>query len=346
MDDQRVIERCAVACLAVCALLAAGPVFAADEGDKADESSEQVTSIEDLSPEKRKELANLVKKAQSTYQSGNFKQSVEVLKKAYDILPRAAFVYRMGLAYENSGKLKKAVEKYKRFLDEKPDTDKRGQVERKIAQLEKQIREQSTATVSIQTTPADATVSVGVEGEESERGETPLEVDVSPGESRIVIRKEGYESVEKNLNFEAGETYNLAISLSKSAPTEKAAAGGGDFPTVPVVLTGVGGASLIAGSIFAIQGANARSELKEVRSNSRDHSRSRAKSLASKNNTMQALTIGAGVVAAGSLGTAAVLWLTGDGERQSAGRRTEAPLGVAVAPRRGGGAAVTVSGRF
>jgi hypothetical protein len=75
------------------------------------------------------------------------------------------------------------------------------------------------ATLAIRVQPGDASVIVDGErwqGSGSER----LEIQVSPGEHRIEVQKDGYQSFTSTVRVRPGETNTLNVSLSRSGDQE------------------------------------------------------------------------------------------------------------------------------
>lgn len=115
----------------------------ADEGSsEGEESAQSVDSIEDLPTERKKKLLKLVQSARKDYANGQFEKVVSQMKKAYEIYPDPEFLFRIALSHERTGNKQEAVKYYEKYLEEKPDTQKRGRVQRSLGQLREAIREE------------------------------------------------------------------------------------------------------------------------------------------------------------------------------------------------------------
>ena len=107
----------------------------AESGEQAAESNERPT-METISAEQKEDFVRFVEAGKEAYSNGEFEEAVPFFKKAHDIVPRPELHYRIALSYERAGKSDRAVSHYRTFLEEKPDTEKRGQVEATIERLE------------------------------------------------------------------------------------------------------------------------------------------------------------------------------------------------------------------
>ena len=207
------------------------------------------TSISDLSESERQKMQEFLKAGKEEYEKGNFESAIPFLKKAHEIYPNPAFHYRIGLAYERSGHPAEALEYYRRFLKQAPETDKRGQVEKTIARLEEQVAEQSRATIRIESSPAGAEVSIG-DGSNKTRGTTPMQMHVEPGELKLVVEKAGRQSVSELVEVEAGKSYQYSYTLppieEPNFPPEKA----GEIRPLTVAFLGAGVALPVGALIF------------------------------------------------------------------------------------------------
>jgi tetratricopeptide (TPR) repeat protein len=73
------------------------------------------------------------------YTAGDFDKAIELWKEAYELKDDPIFLYNIAQAYRQKGDSAKAVFYYKGYLRELPDAKNRGEVEEKVAELQKQI---------------------------------------------------------------------------------------------------------------------------------------------------------------------------------------------------------------
>ena len=305
------------------ALVVPSTLLAQESSPSPEEAKEQLTA------EQKENFVEFVKAGKEAYSRGEFEKAVPFFEHAYSLVPRPALHYRIALCHERSGHPKKALEFYRKFLDAKPESSKRGQVEKTISRLEKQLRKASVATVSIATDPAGAEVYVRTDDaehrEEEARGDTPLELELSPGRVEVTFEKEGYKPLTKTVEVAAGEKYNLSYGLTEIEQTEPSAKTStppsepAPAPqakrsnALPIVAAIIGGVGAIGGGTLYGIGTHCGS-------NTRSCSRG----------LFNAAALGSyigGAVGVAGLGTATIVWLTRSGET-TAHSRTEPRLKI------------------
>ena len=77
------------------------------------------------------------------YDAGRFEKSVQLLRRAYQLDPAPVLLYNLARAYESMGAPEQAADNYKRFLQEEPNAQDRGAIEKRIEILEAQVRERA-----------------------------------------------------------------------------------------------------------------------------------------------------------------------------------------------------------
>lgn len=304
------------------------------------EATEQQESSEPTAKQKE-QFAEFVEAGKEAYTAGNFEKAIPFFEQAYEVIPRPELKYRIALSYERSGQPEKALKYYREFLEEKPDTEKRGAVEQTISDLEEELEGENQATVRVESSPSGARVFVHPADEEGQadepRGETPLEVSVSGGkELRISLEKEGYRAENRVVGARAGETLTYSFDLEE-VPTDTS-----DRPRSQRTDGGMGGgavAALIVGSVGVVGGGTfygIGQHCSQVSGRKKNCSRGLY------NGSVISSYVGGGLGVAG-LGTAAVLWMTGgDESNRRASVDGDAPrLRLFISPQ-----SVGLSGRF
>lgn len=288
-------------------LLAVGqPASAQDGGAEASEK-------ESLTQEEKKKLLEFVKAGREEYNAGNFEEAVPLFEQAYEISKKPELHYRIALSHENAGNPKKAVEYYEKFLEARPETDKRGKIEATLERLKKRVESESKAILEIESTPSRAKVFLG--DADQPEGTTPLEVRTQPGDVRIRLAKEGRSEVTETVDVEAGNDYNYSYSLPPSNGGSGGGGGGGGLGT-PAIVAGIVGitGAVVGGTFYGIAlycDDNRDACTRELFFSS-----------------LTASWIGAGIGLAG-LSTATVLALTGNGGGDESARR----LDLRITPR-------------
>lgn len=89
----------------------------------------------------RKRALELFKESKQLYQEGRFRDAIERLEQAYALAPEPVLLYNLGRAFESSGELERAIDAYRRYLDEEPNAPDRGAISARIDTLERQLKE-------------------------------------------------------------------------------------------------------------------------------------------------------------------------------------------------------------
>ena len=301
-------------------------------------TGEESTTAErrsELTAQQKEDFAKFVQAAQDAYQEGEFDRAIPFLERAHEIIPKPALHFRIALCYERSDQPRKALEYYRKFLEEKPDSSRRGAVEETISQLEARLEKASKATVEVVTNPSGVKVSVrrleagGERGEEA-RGRTPLTMQTVGGKLEITLQKEGYRTLTRTVEATAGERQSFSFRLQEATP--HAAPSSSRRPRgAAVALLVVGGIGVVGGGALYGVGLHCRGVSAAQKNCSRGLF----------NASVYGSYVAGGVGLAG-LGTAALLWLTGDRKaKASQSDATAVPIRAVVSP---GG--VGIVGRF
>ncbi len=139
------------------------------------------------------------------YDTGQYKEAIDEFEKAYRLDPKPLLLYNIAQAYEKIGKLNKAVEYLKQFLEKDTKKTDTASVKNKIANLEARIRKTGIAVTSSED-GADVFVDDVKVGVTPVSGVIPLE----EGMHRIRVAKEGFKDF----------TMNTGISLGYAVPVD------------------------------------------------------------------------------------------------------------------------------
>lgn len=307
---------------AVAGSLALASLPLAAQSDSSGESSDSSESkdvstdpserdLSDLTKREKQKFLTHLESGEEAYSGGEFEKAIPFFENAFEIYPDPRILAKIALSYERSGEPRKAIEYYERFLEEAPDSEKRGQVERTLESL----RDQVQVRVRVESDPSRADVYFGnAEGEP--RGETPLDVSLPSKKDRteVFVKKQGYETARQSVELEEGTEKELAFTLVESSGGRGK---GGGSNTGAIVMTSVGGASALAAGTFGVLYGRADSEFQDLRDRTRGSAddpatRQEVEDAAQRSNLYQGLLWGTGGLAVASLGTATVLWLTGN----------------------------------
>jgi tetratricopeptide (TPR) repeat protein len=79
----------------------------------------------------------------TAYEAGRFQEAVDLLLRAYEITPKPVLLFNLARAYEGLGQWAKAVDAYEAYLKAEPKAADQGSIERRIAQLRKDLADRA-----------------------------------------------------------------------------------------------------------------------------------------------------------------------------------------------------------
>jgi len=85
------------------------------------------------------EALKLFEQSAGLYREGKFAEAADLLERAYGMHKEPVLLYNLARAYDGLGENQKAVDAYKRYLEQVPDAKDRGAIERRVDTLEKQL---------------------------------------------------------------------------------------------------------------------------------------------------------------------------------------------------------------
>jgi hypothetical protein len=110
----------------------------------------------ELTPSQKAEMKSLYERATRAYDVGKYAEAIEEYQKAYEIGGDPPMLYNIAQAYRLNDQPGEAVRFYRRYLQRAPQARNREDVERKIAELEKQIEERRKQQAAVTPPPAPA----------------------------------------------------------------------------------------------------------------------------------------------------------------------------------------------
>lgn len=280
-------------------------------------------SYKDLPKSEKRRLAGLIEEGLAAYDRGEFERALQHFRDAYDIYAHPDLLYRLGLAYEKLDEVEEAIRHYRMFLEEVPDAKERGRIEATVRRLEKRLASEASQ-VRIKTNPAGATVFINDEIN-GPAGTTPIELPVSSGNYKIILKKEGHQTIEDVVDVPKGQTLVLNYALTSTAPTPSDGDDGIDVPVGPVVVAGVGLISLGSSLYFYGKYTEKRDQFEEyeaLKGTGQDRPDDYDEVLDDRNFYQGATWVSAGV-GLGALTAATVWWLAGSGQSEADAPRAD-----------------------
>jgi hypothetical protein len=205
--------------------------------------------------------------ATALFKLGDFTMAEAKYKEAYDLEKDPRLVFDMAVCERGLHHYARMAALLRRFKDEAAaniSDEDRGKVDDALAAIPKYIGQ---VTVSVD----GAGASVTVDGEAA--GVTPLAAPVSldPGKHTVVVRKEGYVTVERPISVAAGESTTLTIGLlaqgspqgsgkapaatgvaAEPSPAPQEGAGGLGWRVLTLGGAGLAGVGVVVGTITGV----------------------------------------------------------------------------------------------
>ena len=180
----------------------------------------------------RKKAQKIFKKGQALFEEGQYAEAGVEFLGAYQLDPHPAIMYNVGRAYEEQGKLIKAIQYYRVALGLKPSEAVADELNRKIAELELVLRADGVdvlnletaqwvpkGRVTVQSDPTGAEVIINGQS----AGKTPIKERVLPqGNYTFIVRRAGHRSEERAVTVVGGKHYMLNPRLRKGSEQEPA----------------------------------------------------------------------------------------------------------------------------
>jgi tetratricopeptide (TPR) repeat protein len=270
----------------------------------------QTRNFDELSETEKQDLANLINSGKSAYNEGEFEKSLDFFGRAYGLYPHPDILYRMGLCYERLGEDASAIRYYRQFLQEVPDAPERPRIEKTIEVIENRV---ARSSIQINTVPEGAIVYID-DIANGPAGLTPTSLPIKPGDYRIIVKRDGFQSIEELVTVSAGGTVQLRYQLVREDlavdPAPVASSNPDVLPTVGLMMLGVG-STIAALSFFASYSADV-DELKRYddlrRINPQNITRTQYEDTKSSRNLNLGLSIGFTTVAVGAFVWSYLRW--------------------------------------
>jgi tetratricopeptide (TPR) repeat protein len=197
------------------ALVFAGTPALAQKKDK-DKSSKEAKGGKKKSKKDKKKAEELHGQAVSFYKEGNYEEALKFFAMADELEPNPVTAFNIARCYDKLEKYADAYEYYKKYV-ESGDTARLEDAQEALERIESE-----PVRLVIEFSPRGS--EVFLDGEPIEADASPADVKVKPGQHTIFIRKEGFESVEKEVEIVPGSEGYVEAELFKS---KKGGDGGG-----------------------------------------------------------------------------------------------------------------------
>lgn len=149
----------------------------------------------------------------SLYQNGEFDRAVVAFERANEQGAPAPNLYNLARSYQQSGRLRRAIEVFDRYLAAPNIPEER--LER--ARVHRDETMGQLARVEVQTVPPGA--SVVVEGQENVGGQSPIVITLDPGSYRVEASLPEHELAGTSVSLIAGAHQVVTLTLEPRQPT-------------------------------------------------------------------------------------------------------------------------------
>lgn len=121
--------------LALIAILVTPHSAGAQEAVQADANADAIND----------EARNLFEAGAAAFSEGRFQDALTYWQGSYGLSHRPELLHNIGIAHDRLGQREEAIEKYRAFLEQRPEADNRDYVERRIVQLDEQAERAPSA---------------------------------------------------------------------------------------------------------------------------------------------------------------------------------------------------------
>jgi tetratricopeptide (TPR) repeat protein len=180
--------------------------------------------------------------------------AIGYFRRAAALVPSAKLTYNIGLAYEEMGDSGRALGEYRDYLRQEPAGERRRDVEKRIATLERRLAATGLQHLSITSDPPGATVRIGGRAV----GVTPWAGELAPGPHEVELTLSGHGPQRALVTLAADHSSELALELTPEHERARGLDTRPESQVSPLAWTflGVGAAALTGGIAFELSRAS------------------------------------------------------------------------------------------
>jgi tetratricopeptide (TPR) repeat protein len=163
----------------------------------------------DPTVEKREKAEKLFADASLAYKLQKYEEALEGFQGAYVLTSEPSLLFNIAQCYRQLFRLAEAKTAFQSFIRDDPQNPLRANAEERLKELDAEIfrlSQKGKAQISTQQEPTQ----VFFDGEP--KGDSPLSLtELTPGEHKITVKKEGFIDFEVVANIKPGEVYELKV---------------------------------------------------------------------------------------------------------------------------------------
>jgi len=89
--------------------------------------------------DRRRRALMLLDESSTLYEQGRFREAADMLRRAHELFPEPSLLHNLGRALESAGDEEGALDAYARYLEAEPASERRPQIEARMATLEREL---------------------------------------------------------------------------------------------------------------------------------------------------------------------------------------------------------------
>ena len=162
----------------------------------------------------------LFEKGVAAYSGGKYYEAIEIFIETDRLYPNPQIAYNIAKAYDQLGSRSGSLRYYRDYLGRSPEATDRGEIEKRIRELEASLAEEGVQLLSVVSDPPDALVLL----DERPVGLTPWTGLTWPGKHKLELRRPDYETDAFVTEVEAHRSSEVKVVLHASEATNAAKA--------------------------------------------------------------------------------------------------------------------------
>ena len=217
------------------------------------------TCVEKLSESEKDTFNVFLSAGRNAFEQKRYDKALMSFEQAYYICPIPKLLFLIGECHEKLNHASEAIEYYRKFLDEKADTDKREEIEARIARLETL----GETMLTIKTLPEGAKVLIDGQFQ----GISPQTIVVAREQIELAVELQGHEPIVQKIELDAGVQKELFFTLRPTQDVEvvePSRAGLSPLQRTGVAFWIVGGVAVVGGGTLASVGLVQRRDLEAI----------------------------------------------------------------------------------
>jgi hypothetical protein len=184
----------------------------------------------------------------SAYQEHRYREAIDELSCANQLLRSPAFSYNIAVTYEAMGDVPSALRWYRDHAREGGAEVDTPTLRAKLAELEAKLQSRGIQQVTVLSDPSGAILSI----DDQPSGLTPFDVELKPGRHRYRLTSTGHEATEGSFDLRADRALDVRVTLTATATAQSAAEKPTAPPTPPPSPSGLPPAADAPGTFAAI----------------------------------------------------------------------------------------------